>query len=471
MVSREMVWLVAALLLAGCSAIPDSKSANSQDSSDPTRSSNSEIPPYEASDLIALPDPLSSGDASRIALERSPNLSAAKSRIEAANASVRQAQGGYYPWIDLDAGMARTRQSLGAFNIPGFSGANRYTTYSASLSANWILFDGLAREARIAGSEADVLQTLAAFDDVRRLLIQSVELAYNNALLAKESIRTAEADAGFNRALLEETRIKVEAGQAALSERLNFEVRVNVAQSQLVTARSDLRLALTALAELMGLPESITIDQLHLETFDREQSATVALPDEMEEVAFALANRPDLEALRHAITASEARIDETVAANIPTLFVQGRYGYQRNDDAHFDEKDLTMTGSLNLAWNLFSGFSDAAATRVAESLSDEARKGLATQWLAVISEVRQAVTLVQLASEQLALRQKNYELTLETRDLVTKEYSAGQASLVRLNEAQRDLTEADALYSRASVGLRYSMENLDAATARNLAPR
>jgi len=424
--------------------------------------------PATSAERVALPGPLTSNDAARIALERSPNLLAAQARIEAASAAVTQARAGYYPSVDLNAGLSRTRQSLQAFNIPGFQGANRYTTYSASLAANWILFDGLAREAQVTGSKADLLQSLAAFDDVRRLLIQSVELAYNNALLAQESIRTADADASFNKSLLEETRVKVEAGQAALSERLNFEIRVNTAQSQLVTARSELRLALTVLAELMGLPESMAIDQIELAPFDREKTESADRPNEVAEVAYALRHRPDLDALRHAITASEAVRDAAESGNLPTLFARGTYGYQRNDNARFDDNDLTMTGSLNLAWNLFAGFSDAAATRAAEALTDEAREALATRFLAVISEVRQAVTQVETAREQLSLRHKNYTLTLETRDLVYKEYHAGQASLVRLNEAQRDLTEADALYSRARIGLRYSIENLNALTARNL---
>jgi len=488
MTLRDATITVAALLFAcwvhsGCATHNGTAQEGSE--SRPVTSEDADLPvedadlpvedadphPFGQAESIVLPEPLTVAAAARIALERSPNLLAARSRITAANEAVSQVRAGYYPSLDLSGGVSRTRQSLQAFNIPGFAGTNRYTTYSASLSADWILFDGLAREARVAGREADVLQSLAAFEDVQRLLIQSVELAYNNALLAQESIRTADADAAFNEALLEETRVKVEAGQAALSERLNFEIRLNTAQSQLVTARGELRLALTVLAELMGLPESIPIDRLRLGPLDREVSETAGPPVEIEEVAYALRHRPDLEALRHAITASKAGLDEAEAANLPTLFARGSYGYQRNANAHFDDNDLTMTGSLNLAWNLFSGFSDAAARRAAGALTDEARRNLAARWLSVISEVRQAVTQVGTAREQLALRRKNYELTLETRDLVHKEYRAGQASLVRLNEAQRDLTEADALFSRARIGLRYSIEHLNAVTARNLVSR
>jgi outer membrane protein TolC len=44
------------------------------------------------------------------------------------------------------------------------------------------------------------------------------------------------------------------------------------------------------------------------------------------------------------------------------------------------------------------------------------------------------------AQRQLSLQRDNYRLVKQQRDLVEKEYQAGQGSLVRLNEAQRDLT-------------------------------
>jgi outer membrane protein TolC len=58
----------------------------------------------------------------------------------------------------------------------------------------------------------------------------------------------------------------------------------------------------------------------------------------------------------------------------------------------------------------------------------------------------------------------------ENRDLVEKEYQAGQASLVRLNEAQRDLNRAQGRLALALVGLRQALKNLDASTGRILLP-
>jgi len=68
------------------------------------------------------------------------------------------------------------------------------------------------------------------------------------------------------------------------------------------------------------------------------------------------------------------------------------------------------------------------------------------------------------------LQRKNAKLVMQNRDLVEKEYQAGQASLVRLNEAQRNLTQAQGRLALARVGLRQAQKNLRASTGRILEP-
>ncbi len=86
----------------------------------------------------------------------------------------------------------------------------------------------------------------------------------------------------------------------------------------------------------------------------------------------------------------------------------------------------------------------------------------------VVSQVRQAVRLIQSAQQQLPLQRTSAQLAERNRDLVAKEYAAGQTSLVRLNEAQRDLTAAQSRLALALVGLRLAWQQLQAATAENL---
>lgn len=57
----------------------------------------------------------------------------------------------------------------------------------------------------------------------------------------------------------------------------------------------------------------------------------------------------------------------------------------------------------------------------------------------------------------------------QNRDLVEKEFAAGQGSLVRLNEAQRDLVTAQARLALALVSLRLTWHNLRTSTGEILA--
>ena len=84
------------------------------------------------------------------------------------------------------------------------------------------------------------------------------------------------------------------------------------------------------------------------------------------------------------------------------------------------------------------------------------------------AEVARAIANVRRAQEQLALQRANTRLVERARDLVEKGYAAGQESLVRLNEAQRDLTTALSELALARVSLHTAWATLDAATGKIL---
>ncbi len=419
---------------------------------------------------VEIPRPLTREAAIGRALKGNPNLLSATARIRAANSRIHQAQAGYLPRLDFLADATRTQKIPDAFRFPWPGRDHRYETYSANLSVNWVLFDGLAREARILAGQSGWRESLSAYRDAIRLLIEAVNTAYFNALLAREEIRVAGEDAHFNTRLLKETRLKHEAGSTALSEVLNFEVRLNGAKAGLIVARSDLEVSLAALAELMGFSESFPLESIDLPPLAQEEKKDLSPPDEKEELRHALRHRPDLEQLRHAFERAKAQVDESSATSYPTVSLQAAYGPQRIDSVSFRPDDISATAGLNLAWNLFNGFSDQARKKEALALSDQARYELAAHWLAVAAQVRQAVSNLTSAQEQLELQRSNHQLSVRMRDLVLKEFQAGQASLVRLNEAQRDLVEAEVNLSQSRISLRKAWNGLDSSTSRNLFP-
>lgn len=73
--------------------------------------------------------------------------------------------------------------------------------------------------------------------------------------------------------------------------------------------------------------------------------------------------------------------------------------------------------------------------------------------LKIKADIRSYVTELKSAQKQLFLQRSNVKLFKTNRDLAEREYTAGQCSLVRLNETQRDLISAKGNLSFAEVNL------------------
>jgi outer membrane protein TolC len=148
----------------------------------------------------------------------------------------------------------------------------------------------------------------------------------------------------------------------------------------------------------------------------------------------------------------------------PALSLNGALEADRSDDAGFENDDVGSRIGLNLTVNLFAGGATRARVREARAAVDEGRRQLSDLEIQVHEAVRNRVAALESAREQLRLQRANADLVRENRDLVEKEYQAGQGSLVRLNEAQRDLSTAQSRLALALVSLRQAWYGLQSET-------
>ncbi|MBI5894471.1 MAG: TolC family protein, partial [Desulfobacterales bacterium] len=119
-------------------------------------------------------------------------------------------------------------------------------------------------------------------------------------------------------------------------------------------------------------------------------------------------------------------------------------------------------------WNIFSGGLTRARHGEAKARLYETEMVLEDAKVQVASEVQGITEQINNAQDQLRLQETNTQLVQQQRDLVEKEYKAGVGSLVRLNEAQRDLIVSQAQLALARVALRFSWYDLQTATGQIL---
>jgi TolC family type I secretion outer membrane protein len=413
----------------------------------------------------------------QIALAGNPTIEAAEARVRQAEERISQARSTYWPRLDANAGASRVWMSENEYqdNLSTAQVFNPLATiddpsdyYQADLTLSWLVFNGFARSlnSKAAGYTRD--QLAYSREDTKRILLLSVASAYLSAQLALENITITRADEKFYRDRYEEAKVRREIGTGSLSDQLNFEVRVNAAISDRIKAERVYEAARYSLAALLGLeyaslPDHVSLAELHPETQEEMNH-----PDAVNLIAYAYDHRPDL--LQQDVAVKNAQVDIKIAQAgfWPTINLTGSVAGNRDEDYQFEEDDFGSNVGIYLTYNLFAGGLDRAKTREARQREVESVKTLENKKLSVAADIRGSVTDLRAAQEELLLLRSNAELIKQNRDLAEKEYNAGQGSLVRLNEAQQDLTAAKNRLALALVSMRQAWYALEAETGRIL---
>jgi outer membrane protein TolC len=417
--------------------------------------------------------------AQRIAIANSPTLTAAAERVNQASERVLQAEAAYWPTLDADGSFSRVELSDNAEDVqreqlqvvaPGASVDNPEDYYRAGLVASWTVFDGFRRKFSNALARYGQDASQAALTEARRLLLSSVADSYYLAQLASENIAITEADEAFNLRQLEEARARYRVGTGSLSDTLNFEVQVNAARSARNSFNREYRIALIGLATLMGVPDASLPSALELARLKAEEERDLTPPDPAEHIDIALLHRPDIQQTESILLQTGANVGIARSRFYPSLQLAGSLDGERANSGRFEGDDFGNTVGLYLTYRLYSGGERRARLAEATYQEKEAEENLRAVKISVSSDVQEAVANVVTAQRELELQRQNAKLVRENRDLVEKEYQAGQASLVRLNEAQRNLTQAQGRLALARVGLRQALKNLSASTGSILLP-
>ncbi len=461
-----------------------------------------------------LPEFLDLKTAQTIALEQNPSLKAVSERIEQARQRVKQALAQYYPQIIAsytashtelsDTAIRRSQmavwqqssnvisqsiiRSTGGTNtniissIPWETILNSWISeyqssnsipesqnnYALNFIIRYTLFDGFARKHSVALAKLGEESTHESQQETVRVLFSAVANSFYAVQLAEENLRIAEADKAFNERLLYEAKVKQELGAGSLSDVLNFEVRLRSADAQIINARQNREIARISLAGVMGLNTGMLPEHVRLTPLNTETEEDLKSPDVDSLLSCALQSRPDLKMLTLIIQQSEAQVGQSRSTLYPQIGVSLSRSATRTVDSEFSSDDFATTVSVDISYNLFSGGKNRALRAEARAKLREAEQNYYAGRIEVITDVQSAIQELKSAQEQIKLQRENAQYVRKNRELVEQEYKAGQTSLVRLNEAQRDLTEAEGRLASARVALFRAWYQLKTVTAQSL---
>ena len=143
---------------------------------------------------LAIPQEI--GDTVEASIDRSlaqrPDLMQRVEQLRAAGSEIKAARSAYFPTLSFggDGGLSRTNGQQ--VNNPAVYSPTR-ETWDARLSLSWNLFDGFARESRLARARADKKQAAAEIDALRDQVENQVWAAYSTARTALRQQKAAAA--------------------------------------------------------------------------------------------------------------------------------------------------------------------------------------------------------------------------------------------------------------------------------------
>ena len=160
-------------LLCGCYNYPAAPKATYSDSfTHREKDKNDEL--FKGMKTLTL------ADAQRIALKNNPDYISAAFAINAARAKYNQAFGAYSPTLTANFSLSNSNRwtTRGAQDDGHTPRKDTFST-NVGVSANLLLFDGLAREFNLKASQRGIAYQKHLEADACRLLMRSVAYAYN----------------------------------------------------------------------------------------------------------------------------------------------------------------------------------------------------------------------------------------------------------------------------------------------------
>jgi len=413
---------------------------------------------------IIPPTVLTLARSKQIALKSSPSLDLVRERMIQAREIIAQARASFLPTLSLDGSWGYTQDT------DAVSTTANENIYTHGISATQVLFDGFERKYSLVSAKWEERQSVEAQKEAESLLIWSVASAYLDVQLAGEDIKIAASNMEYNQQLAREAQAKEKAGTGSLSDLLNFETKVNLAKSSLIHARQEYKEAVYVLASLMGYKNSRLPTGMELASLEKLSLIVAISGDRKIQMETILENRPDLKQSQYAVQEAQAGIQGERSDYFPIVSLTGSYGASPVYEAQYlNDKDyMGASLGINVSFEIFSGGSTRSKVRQAQSKKRELEKSLEKAKIEAQSEILSAADNIASAKEQLRLQETNAGLMEKTRDLVEKEYKAGQQSLVRLNQAQNDLVATLGDLASARVSLILALEAYDYYTGQNI---
>jgi outer membrane protein len=416
-------------------------------------------------------EPLTLRQAIEQALKQNPEAQASRAEVAEAKADSSLARTALLPQLsfteDISRGDdpvyvfgARLRQhqfTQADFSIDSLNRPSPIGDFSTRISGGWQLFDTLRTERQIHGADLMRKSAVSEAGAIDQKIVFGVVAAYQHVLYEEREVATAQHEVETAEALLTSADDHVKAGLAVESDRMSAEVNLAACKQVLIAADGERELAWAALRQAMGAPD---LNETPLAPIVTHNFATGDLE---QEVAAALKNRKDLDALGDADQAQSAAVSAAKFSYGPHV---NAYGNWENDAASIGGANgSNWVAGVQIGIDLLplSKRSQLAHEKAAKARVDAQLESYRQR---VRMEVSQARIERETARQSMETAQAATDQAAEGLRIVKNRYEAGLATITDLLHAEDAERQSQTNYWRAVYGNTMAYAQLLFATGR-----
>ena len=379
------------------------------------------------------------------------NITIRKNRVTAASTQidVKTAKAALFPSLSFSTSQQVVNRPYQESSSSGSEiiSTNSKTSYNGNygLNASWTLYNGSKRLKTI---QQEKLNNQVAELDVatsENSIQESIAQIYIQILYAAESVRVNENTLQVSIAQRDRGQELLNAGSIAKSDFAQLEAQVSTDRYQLVTAQAtlqDYKLQLKQLLELDGENEM----NIYLPALS-DENVLSPLPAKRDVYVSALALRPEIEASKLNVNASELGIDIAKSGYLPTVSLSAGIGTN-----HTSGSDFTFGEQVKNGWNNSIGLSVSVPifnNRQTKSAVQKAKLQYETSMLSLLDEQKALYKTIEglwldanSAQQRYAAANEKLKSTQISYNLISEQFNLGMKNTVELLTEKNNLLQA-----------------------------
>lgn len=388
------------------------------------------------------------------ALQQNNSLRIAGLRVLESQASLAIARGSQYPQGQVAVGDAT---AIGASESNANTGAGDldFTQFNLGASISWeIDFWGRFRRG-IEAADANMLASIASFDDAKLLLIAAVADTYVAIRSIEEQLRLAEESAAIQERSYEIVEVLYRNGESSELDALQARTLLLSTLATIPGLETSLQQAKNALSALLGMPPSDLGDYLASEGVlpVLPESVAVGVPAEL------LRQRPDVRRAELQAYAQNSLVGVANANLYPSFSLNGFIGVaaagntdsSRNGESGFDamfrSDSLTYSVGPAFVWPFLNYGRIRNDIRVQDARLQQALVQYSETVIQAAREVEDSMTALTRSQEQDRILTESVQVAARSSELSLLRYREGFADYQRVLDSQQALFSQQQRYA------------------------